>query len=416
MLVEPVQDVHADEVDPGSAAIHKQMERLLASSFFAHSLRVSSFLRFVVEQSTAGHTDQLKERTLGMEVFRRDADYDTASDSIVRVTAAELRKRIAQYYSQAGHESELRISLLPGSYVPQFHWPDQPRENDAPIPAALPTTVAAPAENVRAPQVVRSERSRSRLFVVFALLVGVLAGAGATLYWRSIPHPSSLDEFWAPVLSTDEPLLFCVSDQNQNLALTLHDANDPTHEITTSSNLRTMVIDDIAPILRVADRLRSRGKKYSIKGEGVTDLTDLRNGPTVFIGAFDNSWTLWITKGLRYHFANNPDMTKLGIVDSTHPDLIRWVVDRRQEVDTNNRRDFAIVARFSDATTGKPAVVIAGVSLGGTMAAGEFLTSSGDLDQIMRNAGSHKNVEIVLSTQIVDGEPGSPKVEAVYFW
>jgi hypothetical protein len=109
-------------------------------------------------------------------------------------------------------------------------------------------------------------------------------------------------------------------------------------------------------------------------------------------------------------------MTKLGIVDSTHPDLIRWVVDRRQEVDTNNRRDFAIVARFSDATTGKPAVVIAGVSLGGTMAAGEFLTSSGDLDQIMRNAGSHKNVEIVLSTQIVDGEPGSPKVEAVYFW
>ena len=56
----------------------------------------------------------LKERTLGIEIFGRDADDHTASDPIVRVTATEIRKRIAQYYQEPGHETELRLSLPSG--------------------------------------------------------------------------------------------------------------------------------------------------------------------------------------------------------------------------------------------------------------------------------------------------------------
>ena len=70
-----------------------------------------------------GNVDQLKERTLGIEVFGRELDYDTNIDHIVRSTAGEIRKRIAQYYHEPGHESEIRIDLPSGSYVPEFHWP-----------------------------------------------------------------------------------------------------------------------------------------------------------------------------------------------------------------------------------------------------------------------------------------------------
>src|ERR1019366_3562142 len=64
----------------------------------------------------------LKERALGAEVFSRDPDYDTNADPVVRTTASEVRKRIAQYYHEPGHESDIRIELTSGSYTPEFRY------------------------------------------------------------------------------------------------------------------------------------------------------------------------------------------------------------------------------------------------------------------------------------------------------
>src|SRR5882757_8305410 len=82
------------------AEILRQLGRILGNPHFAHSKRFPSFMRFIVQEELEGRGDQLKERTLGIEVFGRDARYDTNSDPIVRVTAAEIRKRIAQYYQE----------------------------------------------------------------------------------------------------------------------------------------------------------------------------------------------------------------------------------------------------------------------------------------------------------------------------
>jgi hypothetical protein len=213
--------------------------------------------------------------------------------------------------------------------------------------------------------------------------------------------------------------MFCVADQSQYSAIALRDAADPTRQTLLKDNLTAIVIDDLNPIIRVAGLLQSSGKKYNWKAESATNLMDLRNGPTIFVGAFDNAWTLRLTKPLRYHFANNPEMTEFRIVDSANPGQPGWVVNRLQQMSTNNYRDFAIVARFTDSTTGKLAVVAAGIGRGGTRVAGEYLTDSGDLAQLAHAAaqqGNKKNMEVVLSTQIINGEPGTPKVEASYFW
>ena len=210
-----------------------------------------------------------------------------------------------------------------------------------------------------------------------------------------------------------------MADQSQYSAIALRDAADPTRQTLLKDNLTAIVIDDLNPIIRVAGLLQSNGKKYNWKAESATNLMDLRVGPTIFVGAFDNAWTLRLTKPLRYHFANNPDMTEFRIVDSANPGQPGWVVNRLQQMSTNNYRDFAIVARFTDSTTGKLAVVAAGIGRGGTRVAGEYLTDSGDLAQLAHAAaqqGNKKNMEVVLSTQIIDGEPGTPKVEASYFW
>lgn len=112
-------------------------------------------------------------------------------------------------------------------------------------------------------------------------------------------------------------------------------------------------------------------------------------------------------------------MSQHEIVDSLSAAPTHWLVERSVQIATNNYRDYAIVARFTDTNTGKLSVIVAGIGRGGTIAAGEFLTDLNDLAQIKRDAqaaGDKKNMEIVLSTQIIDGQPGTPKVEAAYFW
>src|ERR1035438_10498570 len=123
------------------AAVVQQLERLLQNPHFHKSKRFPVFLKFVVGEALAGRADNLKERTLGVEVFGKDPTYDTTDDPIVRVTAGEIRKRIAQYYQEPGHEHELRIALPAGSYVPQFHAAHAPAEV---LAAAIPGVAEEP--------------------------------------------------------------------------------------------------------------------------------------------------------------------------------------------------------------------------------------------------------------------------------
>src|SRR5690348_3794703 len=113
-------------LDPGIChdAVREQLERILAHPLFRHSRRYPAMLRYVVEHRLSGDCDNLKERILGIEVFGRDAAYDSNVDPVVRTSACEIRKRIAQYYDEPAHQAELRIDLPAGSYVPEFHWPE----------------------------------------------------------------------------------------------------------------------------------------------------------------------------------------------------------------------------------------------------------------------------------------------------
>jgi hypothetical protein len=393
-------------------AIKAQLDQLLANHYFSHSRRFPAFLRYIVNATLDGQGDLLKERTIGVEIFGKSADYDTALDPIVRVTAGEVRKRIAQYYQEPGHEQEPRLSLQPGSYVPQFHFPgtgsvtvetEAPDETEAAKSAAA--LLPAPAS------------TRWRWIMASAVALILIAAGVGFLVWRHTPG-SAFDEFWSPILSSPDPVLVCVADQTQYTAISLRDAQDPEKQITLKDNLTAVIIDDLSAVIQVAGVLQSSGKRYSLRGENATTLMDLRNGPSVIIGAYDNAWTLRMTRSLRYHFANDADMAHLWIVDSAAPDRSRWVVDRREQLATQNYVDYAIVARFTDDVTGRPTLIAAGIARGGTIAAGEFLVSPALLQAALRKRRSAKtkNVEVVLSTQIINGEPGTPNIEAVYYW
>ena len=130
------------------ADVRAELERILASKAFATTGRLSRLLRHVVDKTLAGEADQLKEYSVGVEVFDRDASYDPRLDSIVRVEAGRLRSRLDEYYNGEGAAAPIRISLPRGAYVAQFERNDHgsrplPPEEPAPIAAATTRSRAA---------------------------------------------------------------------------------------------------------------------------------------------------------------------------------------------------------------------------------------------------------------------------------
>ena len=110
----------ASEVVLYENEICSHLRQILDSKAFRGSRRCQEFLSYVVKHSLSGEFSEIKERMLGISIFDRDAGYDTNSDSIVRVTATDVRKRLLRYY-EAAPPSALRIELPPGSYIPEFH-------------------------------------------------------------------------------------------------------------------------------------------------------------------------------------------------------------------------------------------------------------------------------------------------------
>jgi len=109
------EDLHLEDWVPATdaerKAVYGQLDLMLESPLFCHSKRYPNFLRYLVEQALNGNEAALKERLLGVTVFHRSPDYDTNQDTVVRLTAGEVRKRIAQYYHQPEHAGQLCAGL-----------------------------------------------------------------------------------------------------------------------------------------------------------------------------------------------------------------------------------------------------------------------------------------------------------------
>ncbi|MCB1019006.1 MAG: hypothetical protein KDC27_03710 [Acidobacteria bacterium] len=107
-------------LQPTREQILETLERIERSKGFRRSLRMTRFLRFVVESALDGRLDDLREIVIGMEVFDRGDTFDPAEDNIVRVDAARLRSKLADYYANAGARERVRITVPKGGYVPEF--------------------------------------------------------------------------------------------------------------------------------------------------------------------------------------------------------------------------------------------------------------------------------------------------------
>ncbi len=113
----------AEQVVSGES-IREELERILSSRTFHAAGAQRRFLRYAVEQTMAGRGHEVKEYTVGVEVFERGQSFDPRLDNIVRTEARKLRWRVAKYYESEGKYDPVRIEFPSRGYVPTFREAD----------------------------------------------------------------------------------------------------------------------------------------------------------------------------------------------------------------------------------------------------------------------------------------------------
>ena len=388
--------------------IRDELVELLKTVHFANSKRYPALLSYVVEKTLSERTDELKERILGIEVFHRSPDYDTNSDTIVRVAAGEVRKRLALVYHESEVEHPIQITLPPGSYVPEF-FRATPQEVLVP-PSAFDQLALQLGREQLLPTSVEPRLSRIGQWKIGAALVLIVLAAGCAalfVHVRAAARQTSIDLFWQPIYASRGPVIICpgalVRSPTRSYGMTKANKKD---DYPFTSMATTIAITELASLFT------TNQIAYAVQPTSSITLSDMREHPVVLMGAYNNEWTERLQSDLRYRFAADPARE---ILDEMNPSKI-WI--RPASLPLQEEDDFAIVGRFHSKLTDNLVVLIAGIGKNGTQAASQFVTTPRYMDLVSQHSSDweSKNMEIVLKVNVVDGKNGAPSIEAIYVW
>lgn len=332
--------------------VRDQLERILASSVFRNSRRASAMLRYTVERALGDEADALKERTIGIEVFGRPPGYDTSADHIVRSTAGDVRRRLAQFYQENG--GGIRIDFQAGSYVPHFGNSEQAGRLDSP-----------------------------------------------------------LARFWAPLLADRRPVLLCIG--GTGLAPVLGDSARPQSKDQLkladvfALESEKVAFSDAVTLAKLTGFLGSQDVGFRIVHESEIGLEDLRQNPAILIGALNNDWGLRLGDELRFTFSYDAEALTGAILDRGK---VAWSISLDIPFSAVHE-DRGVVTRVLNQTTGQHMILAGGITMLGTLAAGELLTKP---ELMPDGEWDGPNGQVLFSTKVLRGAAAPPVVVDTWFW
>jgi hypothetical protein len=439
--VERVESADRQKVSERVSAdeIRRTLSAIFKSTPFHSSKQSQELLQYIVDQSLADHLEMLKERVIGANVFNRRPDYDTNVDPVVRARAAEVRKRLALYY-QTALEEAIRISVPSGSFRAIFEWADRSPAHAAAVPQPVLEVShlhgEPPAQHTELDGVGDEHSPSARRLPGLRWWV-VIAASIALLAWTTQHYFASSDErafsqFWAPVLGGSSPVLIYIGSnavyqltsdyigeyyklhprsQNEEMGLESYIPFAPGTKLTPQDLYPAkdtfVTIGDVAATTKIVSMLVRRDRQFDIRFGNDVAYGDLRESPTILIGALNNSWTLTMTKNLHYVFDGH-----MTIVDRSDPQKHWSAKDGFAE-------DYAIVSRILNSEAGTTVIAAAGIGHAGTRAAAEFITNPHSIAALVKSlpkGWENKNIQIVLHTKVINQVPSAPDIVATYCW
>jgi hypothetical protein len=374
------------------------VQRVVQSQTFASSQALRAFLLYVTEHAASSANERIKEQRIGSEVLGRKSDYDPATDNIVRVRAHELRQRLDKYFSTEGAREPVIVSIPKGSYAPVF-------AGRAP---ALESAVDRPRK-----------RARVWYWLPWALSAGL---AVAVLFLarsngkvqpvlQAPPPPVSMRDFWGPffrdpgqemmAIAADSSFALWQDIAGQELNLADYLSRKYLQIATGNPKLRELAARrstspaDLAVTLRLAEITHAFGGKLNSQYARNVDIRELRKMNAVLIGSRrSNPWVELFERHMNFVLTRDPRSAAPRFENRAPKpgELPAYGIPGIFDADGTEQQEFqsyAVIAIVPNQAATETAVLVEGLNMQGTEAAGEIVTNPERLKLLLRHIG-HK--------------------------
>ncbi len=397
------------EFAPHALALRQHLQEILESPAFKGSRRSREFLKYIVEKALDGSFEELKERSLGVDLFGRPASYDTGEDAIVRVTASDVRKRLLQYYGEPEVNSEFRIELPSGSYIPEFRRISHLRRE------AVEPIVLEPAQGLVMVGKAAPPRHETQRWVRWApylisALVVLLVASIALQYHLALDSPKLILP-WSAVFQPNRTTHLIVCDTNITMlqellgtSLSLSDYANRRymeHPESLSPDLRRITgslggrdysastaFIDLATSLKISALAGPYARQLRPKSARMLQLRDFKTDDNfVLLGSpRSNPWTALFQDQLDFSFSYDSALRQ-EVCRNRRPRKGELSVYVPTAGGGGTGQAFAIIACIANPDQNGHVVVLAGSNAEGTEAAVQLATSPDLFSHTLRRYG-----------------------------
>lgn len=414
-------------------AVMLELDRITQSAEFRQSEQSKRLLTYLVEHTLDGKFELLRERAIGMALFGRADGYDTNESPIVRVRANEIRKRLAKYYQEHGNGTRVQLEVPAGGYKVELRQVGEPVEAAAAEPVAKEAVIEPLAAFPAPPEIGRPARWRRWTVGVLAAVAAVAAGVG--IYGWTSRGGDAVADFWRPALEDPNAVILCTGHPvvyrftRQFEARQTGDQLDHYRSLTEPLQLRPdeqFTGRDVVPVrdqyvglgsayavARIHGWLASHKKDSEIRFGNDLTFTDLRKAPAVLLGAFQNKWSLELSRNLRFVFTTADGVPSVRDTQSGRV----WSLPQLKD-DGQTDHDYLIISRVFRSETGQFVVLATPITQYGCRAAGDILTNPGPLREALAGLKDWKthNLQLVFEVSVIAQTAGPPRLIASHVW
>jgi hypothetical protein len=384
------------------------VERVSSSHALKRSAKLRDLLLYLCHRSWLEVAEEIREHEIGVDVFQRPANYDSTQDTLVRVQASQLRKRLEKYFNEDGLAEPLILEIARGSYAPVI------RERHA------------GAASAAIPEV---EQPRANRWLVPALITTIALLAGACL-WLALRQPGAIEgpalrRFWTAFAPKGEDATVVIADGalsavQDMLHRPIHldeyvargyraELDRPEHSAETKNTLRYLMerrYTSLADVMLV--RLLWAGRLVdpahtSIVFSRDLHLRSLQKGNHVLVGSRRAvPWVDLFDSALDFHFVYD-EKSRSVRVENRHP---RPGEPQSFEL-TNPTERFSLVASLPNLSRQGSVLILSGQEMSGTEAAANLITTESGLQSVLSRlptpaAGKVPHFEVLLRVRQVE--------------
>jgi len=408
-------------------------QRVVASRRFAKSTFLTNFLLYVCDRELRGRAHEITELQIGVQALGRPENYNPGEDNIVRNYARLLRKRLNDYFETEGAHEPLRIDIPSGRYIPVFG----PQSGEEPVSSE---SNPAPAASVEPGELSTPLISRPVAFGMLAVLFMALGVALtlASVYVRSATSTdrprSSSHALWTRVFDGHRETLIVPADSGfgilQNLTRHPIHLTDYVsgHYLSTSRvpgvdsrNLNDLTTQRYTSVvdLNIASSL-SRLPEFvpertAIRYARDLRMEDLKHSNAILLGSLHtNPWVELFDRNMTFvlEYQLNVDDS---IIVNRHP-VAGESATYKNEWEEESHRTYAVLAVEPSLDNQGLVILVEGLNMAGTQAAGDFLLNEQSMGPILKNAarpdGSLRSFELLLETNSIGANAPEARVIA----